>query len=302
MSAKPRYFPAGPVGLYLRAMPTLPRILCAPCLLVALLACVDPPSKSGASAEAAANFEGQPVETQTLASGVVVEDFVIGEGPEAKAGSEVSVHYTGRLDDGTVFDTSHKRKRPFTFTVGQRRVIKGWDLGIPGMKVGGKRRLTIPPELPSGDRDKPNIPAGSRLTFDVELVSITPPLPDPKGEDAFAGAPLRRSELDGGLVVEVFAEGEGREAAAGDRVSVHYTGKLDDGTVFDSSIPRRKPIDFPLESGRVIKGWDLGIAGMKVGELRRLTIPAALAYGERGKGKIPPSSRLTFTVELMAIK
>jgi FKBP-type peptidyl-prolyl cis-trans isomerase len=72
--------------------------------------------------------------------------------------------------------------------------------------------------------------------------------------------------------------------------------------VFDSSIPRKSPISFPLGSGRVIKGWDMGIAGMKVGSLRRLTIPAELAYGAQAKGKIPANSQLTFTVELMQIK
>uniref|UniRef100_UPI00358ED0AD FKBP-type peptidyl-prolyl cis-trans isomerase n=1 Tax=Enhygromyxa salina TaxID=215803 RepID=UPI00358ED0AD len=103
-------------------------------------------------------------------------------------------------------------------------------------------------------------------------------------------------------MVEEYAEGEGRAAADKDRVTVHYTGKLDDDTVFDSSVTRKKPIAFVLGTGRVIKGWELGIAGMKVGGLRRLIIPPELAYGERATGKIPANSRLTFTVELMAVK
>lgn len=282
------------------------RVLCAPCLLLALTACIDPPRKSDADAAAAETagdqgFDGDPIATSTLPGGVVVEDFVFGSGLEATTGVEVSVHYTGRLDDGTVFDTSHKRHRPFTFEVGRGRVIKGWDLGVPGMKVGGKRRLTIPAELAYGDRKKPNIPPGSRLTFDIELVSVTPPPPPPKGDDAYTGA-ATRTELEGGLVIEEFAAGQGdRVAGNGDKVAVHYTGRLDDGTVFDSSVPRKQPISFVLGTGRVIKGWELGIAGMKVGSLRRLTIPAELAYGERAKGKIPANSRLTFTVEMMSI-
>ena len=282
------------------------RVLCAPCcLLLALTACIDPPRKSDADAAAKPagdqGFDGDPISTTTLPGGVIVEDFVIGDGLEAEAGVEVSVHYTGRLDDGTVFDTSHKRNRPFVFPVGRGRVIKGWDLGVPGMKVGGKRRLTIPAELAYGDRSKPNIPAGSRLTFDIELVSVTPPPPPPKGDDAYTGA-AARTELEGGLVIEEFAAGQGDLVASnGDKVAVHYTGRLDDGTVFDSSVPRKEPISFVLGTGRVIKGWDLGIAGMKVGSLRRLTIPAELAYGDRAKGKIPANSRLTFTVELMSI-
>jgi FKBP-type peptidyl-prolyl cis-trans isomerase len=286
-------------------------------LLVALVACIDPPSpgskadtSSGTaegSPEAAAGstsgstpgFEGQPVRTETLPSGILVEDFSLGEGVEAKPGGEVSIHYTGTLDDGTVFDSSITKKRPYKFTLGQGRVIKGWDQGVPGMKVGGKRRLTIPAELAYGPRARGKIPANSRLTFTLELVDAQAPLPAPQPETAYAGEPLSRVELDGGLIVEEFAVGEGEPVKDGDKVDVHYTGKLDDGTVFDSSVPRGKAIGFVLGTGRVIKGWDLGIAGMKVGGLRKLTIPAELGYGERGKGKIPANARLTFTVELM---
>jgi FKBP-type peptidyl-prolyl cis-trans isomerase len=227
---------------------------------------------------------------------------VLGEGGEAKDGSEVSLHYTGSLDDGTVFDTSRKRNRPFTFTLGQRGAIKGWDIGIRGMKVGGKRRLIIPAELGYGERGKGKIPPNSRLTFTLELVEMHPPLPDPRGEDAFSGKPMERNELPGGLIVEEFALGEGKAAKDKDKLIIHYTGMLDDGTVFDSSVPKKKPITFALGTGRVIKGWDQGIKGMKAGGLRRLTIPAELGYGDRDKGKIPPNSRLTFTIELMAIR
>ncbi|MCA9697821.1 MAG: FKBP-type peptidyl-prolyl cis-trans isomerase [Myxococcales bacterium] len=112
---------------------------------------------------------------------------------------------------------------------------------------------------------------------------------------------MRRTELEGGLIIEDFADGEGREAAAGDKVAVHYTGKLDDGTVFDSSVPRKRALSFILGRKMVIQGWETGIAGMKVGGLRRLTVPAELAYGDKARGKIPANARLTFTVELMAI-
>jgi FKBP-type peptidyl-prolyl cis-trans isomerase len=300
-------------------MTPLFRALSSSCLLVGLLACTEPPSAAGAKgtptpAPAAKvpppapeypvdpAFEGKPVSTNTLAGGLLVEDFVIGTGEEAKKGSEVSVHYVGTLADGTMFDTSHKRNRPFAFTIGEGRVIKGWDEGVPGMKVGGKRRLTVPAELAYGERKKGKIPPNSQLTFTIELVESVPPLPDPKDASAFAGEPLRRVELERGLVVEDYVDGEGRVAAAGDKVSMHYTGTLDDGTVFDSSIPRKKALSFVLGTNMVIDGWDIGIAGMKVGGLRKLIIPAELAYGERGKGKIPANSRLTFTVELMAVR
>lgn len=97
--------------------------------------------------------------------------------------------------------------------------------------------------------------------------------------------------------------GTGAQATAGKVVSVHYTGKLQDGTVFDSSIPRGEPITFPLGKGSVIKGWDEGIALMKVGGKAQLIIPPNLAYGESGAGGvIPPNATLVFDVELVSIK
>jgi len=105
-----------------------------------------------------------------------------------------------------------------------------------------------------------------------------------------------------GLDIELVSAGDGAEAVNGATVGVHYTGKLLDGTVFDSSIERGSPIEFQLGSGMVIKGWDLGILGMKVGEKRVLTIASELAYGDRGIGAIPAGSTLIFDVELMSVK
>lgn len=106
-----------------------------------------------------------------------------------------------------------------------------------------------------------------------------------------------------GLQYEDTAPGDGQEAKAGDTVSVHYTGWLEDGTKFDSSKDRHQAFEFPLGAGRVIKGWDEGVAGMKVGGIRKLTIPAELGYGSRGAGGvIPPNAILIFEVELLSIK
>ena len=109
-----------------------------------------------------------------MGNGLVIEDVVVGDGIEAQDYNKVVVNYTGTLEDGSIFDSSLKPGgTPFTFTLGVGSVIKGWDLGVKGMKVGGKRKLTIPSDLGYGDNGAGNvIPPGATLIFEVELLEV----------------------------------------------------------------------------------------------------------------------------------
>ncbi len=228
-------------------------------------------------------------------SGLKIKDIVEGEGAEATLGSQVSVHYTGWLyaadsTDGksTQFDSSIERGQTFKFILGFGQVIPGWDQGVEGMKVGGKRELIIPADLAYGDQDLGLIPPNSTLIFEVELVEVV--------------------ELRGDVGIEDVVVGDGAEATPGMIIKVHYTGWLmnadstdSKGAKFDSSFNTGEMLELPIGRSRVIPGWDLGVLGMKVGGTRRLTIPPHLAYGDRDLGVIPPNSTLIFDVELFSV-
>jgi len=246
--------------------------------------------------------DATPAETQgdvvTTESGLQYIDLVVGSGESPQKGDNVVVDYTGWLEDGTKFDSSVDRGTPFTFPIGMGRVIPGWDEGVSSMKVGGKRKLIIPSELAYGERGAGNvIPPNSTLTFEVELHEIKAPFNDPDFD-----LPGEEIVTDSGLRMIVHKKGEGPTPKKGQTVVAHYTGLLEDGTKFDSSHDRGKPIEFPVGEGRVIKGWDEAFMTMSKGEKRTLIIPPELGYGERGAGPIPPNSTLVFEVELVDIK
>ena len=108
----------------------------------------------------------------TTPSGLQYQDIIVGSGTEAKSGHKVKVHYVGTLTDGTKFDSSVDRGQPFEFDLGTGSVIKGWDEGVAGMKIGGKRKLVIPPDLGYGSRAIGKIPANSTLIFEVNLLEV----------------------------------------------------------------------------------------------------------------------------------
>ncbi len=112
-------------------------------------------------------------EDKVIDGELMIEDIIVGEGTEAVKHSIVTVNYTGWLEDGTKFDSSlNPGREPFRFTVGAGQVIQGWDQGVPGMKIGGKRKLTIPPSMGYGNRDMGVIPSNSVLIFEVDLLGV----------------------------------------------------------------------------------------------------------------------------------
>jgi peptidylprolyl isomerase len=151
---------------------TLTAALLAAVFPFLISACAKPQDARDETAEQTAAGEPEAGEVVT-STGLKYVDLEVGNGPEAQPGDTVDVHYTGRLVDGTKFDSSLDRQEPLTFRLGAGEVIEGWDQGIAGMKVGGKRKLTIPPELGYGDQGAQGvIPPGATLIFDVKLLKI----------------------------------------------------------------------------------------------------------------------------------
>ncbi len=259
---------------------------------------VESGSATANSTEFTAQFmDGEVITTASGLQYIMVEE---GAGPAPEPGDLVQVHYTGMLADGTEFDSSYQRNEPIQFPLGQGMVIPGWEEGIALLKVGSKAKLIIPPELAYGERGAGGvIPPNATLYFEVELVDIPAGSPDTPADVSEADF----TTTDSGLKYYDLVEGSGALPAEGQVVVAHYTGWLEDGVKFDSSLDRGRPFEFVIGAGQVIPGWDEGIASMKVGGQRQLVIPANLAYGESGAGGvIPPNATLIFEVELIGVK
>jgi len=233
-------------------------------------------------------------------SGLKTYDITPGDGDTATAGQIVTINYTAWLTDGTKFDSSLDRGQPATFGLSQQQFIPGADEGIEGMQVNGYRQLVIPAAIAFGETGVPGlIPPNADIILEVELL------------DTKAGAPTAPTAVsdsdftttDSGLKYFDFVEGTGATPESGQTVTVNYTGLLEDGTKFDSSLDRSTPFSFTLGQGQVIPGWDEGVATMKVGGSRQMVIPGDLAYGESGfGGVIPPNATLIFEVELLSVE
>ena len=239
-----------------------------------------------------------PADLTETDSGLQYFDIVEGEGEMPVAGQDVVVEYAAWLQDGEEYIASSSAAgEPVTFALGSDMgVFPGWDEGVSTMKPGGKRYLVIPPELALGEAGGGRVPPNATLIMEVELVEVRPlVLPTEISEEDF-------TETESGLRYYDIVEGDGAEATTGSTVTVNYTGWLTDSTKFDSSIDSGMPFPFTLGTGQVIPGWDEGVAGMKVGGIRQLLIPAELGYGDTGSGVIPPGATLIFEVELLDVQ
>lgn len=234
---------------------------------------------------------------------------VLTEGPAGgatpKAEDLVVVHYVGTLTDGTEFDSSVRRGAAAKFPLNQ--VIPGWTEGVQLMSEGDKFRFFIPPELAYGANGSPGaIGPNEALIFDVELIRVSNPVTNLSAAKTFLAENGKKQGVKttaSGLQYLVMAEGpaNGKAPTDADKVSVHYEGRLLDGSVFDSSYDRGEPIEFALAG--VIPGWTEGVQLMSEGDKFRFFIPPALAYGEAGTpgGPIGPNEALIFDVELLKV-
>ncbi len=250
---------------------------------------------------------------KTIADGVQYRDVREGTGAECPPEAAVTVNFTGWLTDGVEFDASRKHNRgPVEFDL--KSIIAGWKEGIPGMKVGGIRKLVIAPEKGYGSNAKERIPANSTVIFEVELVGFTPaprrrsPIPTDlsklsDGTIPNAADPNLKPLGDRGLKYRDLKIGDGAVVEPGAYVLADYIGWLhEDNTRFDSSFATGQPFTGIL--GKSIPGWQQGIVGMKVGGIRKLVIPPELAYGKSGMppAHIPADATLVFEVEMLQTK
>lgn len=248
------------------------------------------------------------------ASGLAYADETVGTGAMPQLGQRVAIRYTARH-----VDKNGKPAAEFESNTNPKAMVREWLLGekeamIVGvqeglltMRPGGKRRLFIPADLAYGAVGAaPAVEPNEPLYYEVQLVEVSGEPLQPDGKEVrFQGASKLtgpKRTLPDGLLIEDLREGAGPVAGKEARVAVHYMLWLSDGKLLESSRAMRTPQAFNLGKHEVIAGWEEGIPGMKVGGLRRLTIPPQLGYGAKGSGlRIPPNSTLVFEVELLMV-
>lgn len=234
------------------------------------------------------------------AKGLKIFDEKVGTGKPAMVGTILKTHYTGWLQSGRKFGSSKDMGKTFDVVLGAGKLIKGWEQGMDGMREGGVRWLKVSPAMGYGAAAYSMIPSNSTLVFRVELVSSEVDPEVAEKMDFFPDTTSLTFEYGSeGLRYAIIKPGEGEPAKTGSVARVHYTGWMTNGYKFDSSRDREQPFSFPLGGGKVIRGWELGVAGMLPGEKRILIVPPGLGYGSRGAGPIPGGATLIFAVEYL---
>lgn len=260
-------------------------------------------------------------------SGLYYIPITPGKGPNVNVGDMVTVHFIISMLDGQVLFSTYKENQPAEFELGKPYDTEGMNAGLLRMNKGSRAKLILPSKLAFGEKGRGTmIQPYTPLICDIELVDFKTKsdyeklarekeIRDQalnnsnfksemgKLDEYIKKHNIRTSPRASGLYFIETVKGSGKQAASGSVVQVHYTGKLLNGLIFDSSYDRGKPLDFTLGKGRVIKGWDEGIALMKEGGEATLIIPSNLAYGEKGSGeKIVPYSTLIFEVKVISVK
>ena len=238
-----------------------------------------------------------------------------GNGAVVAKGAYLVVNYLGMTWAGKEFDNSFDRAQPFGFTIGAGGVIKGWDEGLVGQKVGSRVLLGIPAELGYGAKGAgTDIPPDAALLFVVDVIGSfatqaqgtavaldDPALPKVTGDGSTLAITVPASAAPTALVAKTLIEGAGPPVVKGQTIVVQYIGALwDGGKVFDSSWSRGEPAKFPIGAGNVIAGWDETLVGVKGGSRVLLVIPSGKAYGDAGRPPtIPAKATLVFVVDVL---
>ncbi|MFO7540449.1 MAG: FKBP-type peptidyl-prolyl cis-trans isomerase [Chloroflexota bacterium] len=238
--------------------------------------------------------EGDYTETE---SGLKYFDIVDGTGDIPIDSDRVLMEFAAWLEDGTFLGSSQQMGSPLVANMGTGQLFPGWEEGLLTMQEGGTRQLMIPPALGYGEEGAGSlIPPNATLIWQITLVDVIEArVPQDVAEDDY-------TVTDSGLKYFDLTDGSGDVPEANEVVVVHYTGWLEDGTEFDSSLDTDDPLVFQYGTPEMIAGFTEGLATMRVGGQRQLVIPAELGYGMEGAGGIiPPGATLIFEIELVEI-
>jgi FKBP-type peptidyl-prolyl cis-trans isomerase FkpA len=259
-----------------------------------------------------------------LPSGVYVVIEKEGSGDFIKPGFEVSMNYEKYALNGPKYDSNidsaFHHQTPAKVNVGQRQLLMGWEDGLQKFNKGSKGQIFIPSKLAYGSakygiRPNDTIPANTIMKIDVEILDVVDvatlakqlQVKEDSAIQIFLNSNnLKATNTGSGLYYVITKEGSGDSPTIGDEVIMNYTGMFLDGKPFDSNVDSAfghvSPFKFPLGQGRVIKGWDEGVALLKKGSKAKFILPSTIAYGKGGSGKIPANAVLQFDVELVDFK